>query len=46
LVEAASSRSEDEERGVTRVEARRTTVPIRDHLDLLGELMRKGVNGW
>jgi hypothetical protein len=39
FVEAVSSRSEDEERGATRVEARRTTVPMRDHLDLAGELM-------
>ena len=39
LVEAASSRSEDEERGATSDDARRTTVFMRDHLDLAGELM-------
>lgn len=39
FVEVASSRSEDEERGATRVEARRITVPMRDHLDLEGVVM-------
>lgn len=39
LMEAASSRSEDEDLGATRVDARRTAVPTRDHLDLAGELM-------
>jgi hypothetical protein len=39
LVEEASSLSEDEERGARSEEARRTTGPMREHLDLVGELM-------